>query len=338
MFDLSGLKLLYNSRQHVMMRGYEYYKSGAIKEVKLYQKFVNYEVAALILDTIQYKTIIKFDQYNVYAGFHCTCAAYKQYGEACKHVAALYSYLNESDKFKKSLNYIAANEFLDNYFSNIAVENKHKVSVEYYVQPNAYSGDMIGYLSLRIGIDKLYVVKNLKSFLEQVTSGGVVEFGKKFIFNSKIHDFKNEDKRIIDFLLELYSAEKVTKFESYYAHGSIFNGKNVKLDELLFIKFLKLLDGNEFLIQFENEVVENVRADFENYPFDILIEGNSDNVTANIKFKDECKFFKKSDNIVYSDKKLYVMDKTDKSYLLAKAARNNRVDSMEFSNEQRNNR
>ena len=112
MFDLAKLRYLYNSRQQIFIRGKEYYVSGAVKEVKLFQRFASYEVDAVLQGTKLYKTIIKFDENNKYNSCHCTCPAYQQYLDPCKHVAALYFYLTESDKFNKSLNYIAGGEFL----------------------------------------------------------------------------------------------------------------------------------------------------------------------------------------------------------------------------------
>ena len=35
-------------------------------------------------------------------------------------------------------------------------------NVEYIIEPYAYSGNVFGNLSLKIGMDKLYIVKNMK--------------------------------------------------------------------------------------------------------------------------------------------------------------------------------
>jgi hypothetical protein len=66
MFDLNRLRYLYNSRQQIFIRGREYYIRGAVREVKLFQRFSSYEVAAVIQGTKLYKTIIKFDENNKY--------------------------------------------------------------------------------------------------------------------------------------------------------------------------------------------------------------------------------------------------------------------------------
>lgn len=335
MFDLSSLRYLYNFRQNIFTRGREYYTSGAVREVKLFQRFLNYEVAAVIQGTKLYKTFIKFDENNNYSSCNCTCPAFLQSKEPCKHVAALYFYLIESDKFNRSVNYIAAGEFLESYFSDITEENKGRVNLEYYVQTITYPGDLFGYLYIKIGIDKMYIVKNIRSFLEQAMVDGVVEFGKNFIFNGKIHEFRDEDKKIIEYLLELYSIEKTVKSESYYSQGNIFTGKNVKLDGKLLISFLKLLNGRSFILQHENEHIENVTADFENYPFIIDIKNNSNDLEAQIAYNNDCIFFKKFSNIIYSNKKLYIIDKKDRAFKFIKAGRNNRVTKLEFTNQYR---
>lgn len=335
MFDLIRLRHLYNSRQQTFLRGKEYNVSGAVREVKLYQRFASYEVAAVLQGTKLYKTIIKFDENNKYSSCNCTCPAFQQYKDPCKHVAALYFYLTESEKFNKSFNYMAAGEFLDSYFSDILEENKKRVNLEYAIQSIAYPGDLFGYLSIKIGIDKMYIVKNIRQFLDKIIVDGVIEFGKNFIFNGKIHEFKDEDKKVIQYLLELYSVEKTVKSESYYAQGNVFSGKNVKLDELLLINFLKLLNGRTFGLFHEGNYMENVTADFDNYPFEVNIKNNTNNLEALITYNDDCIFFKKFNNLIYSNKKLYIIDKKDKVLKFIRAGRNNRVNKLEFSNQHR---
>lgn len=335
MFDLTKLRYLYNSRQQIFIRGREYYASGAVREVKLFQRFSSYEVAAVLQGTKLYKTTIRFDENNEYNTCHCTCPAYQLYMDPCKHVAALYFYLNDSDKFNKSLNYIAAEEFLENYFLEITEENKVRVNLEYQIQTISYSVNLFGYLSLKIGIDKMYIVKNIREFLEQILSNSIVNFGKNFIFNGKIHEFKDEDKKVIEYLLELYSAEKTLKSDNYYAQGNIFTGKNVKLNEVLLSKILMLLNGREFTLLHREEYIQNVTADFENYPFEIDIKSNHGDIEADITYNDECNFLNKNSNLIYSNKKLYVINKKDKAFRFVRAAKNNKVSKIEFSKENR---
>lgn len=333
MFDLSGLRGLYNSRQQILMRGKEYYVSGAVREVKLFQRLASFEVAAVLQGMKLYMTTIKFDENNKYSSCHCTCPAFQNYKDPCKHVAALYFYLIESDKFNKSFNYIAAEEFLEDYFFNINEVNKTRVNLEYKIQTVNYSANIIGYLSLKIGIDKMYIIKNIRQFLEKVLIEGIMPFGKNFIYNGRIHEFKDEDKKVIEYLLELFSAEKAIKSESYYTQGSIFSGKNMKLDEVLFIKLLKLLNNKKFTIEHNEMLYNDVTADFENYPFYVDIINNSNNIEAVITYNGDCIFLKKFSNFIYSNNKLYVIDKKDKAFKFISAAKNNRVNKMEFSKE-----
>lgn len=335
MFDLTGLRSLYNSRQQILMRGKEYYISGAVREVKLFKRFSSFEVAAVLQGTKLYKTIIKFDENNRFNSCHCTCPAFLNYMDPCKHVAALYFYLLESDKFNKSFNYLAAGEFLEDYFLDISEENKSWVNLEYQIQMGAYTGDICGYLTLKIGIDKMYIVKNIRQFFEKVLVEGIIPFGKNFIYNGKIHEFRDEDKKVIQYLQELFLVEKAIKSESYYSQEGIFSGKNIKLNEVLLRKFLKLLNGRKFTLQHGEEYYYDVAAEFENYPFYIDIVDNSNSVEAVITYNDDCVFFKKIGNFIYSKNRLYVIDKKDKIFKFIKAARNNKVNRMEFSKENR---
>lgn len=59
------------------------------------------------------------------------------------------------------------------------------------------------YLSLKVGDKRLYVVKNIKQFIESIINEETLDFGKNFTFDPNIHYFKEEDRLIIDLLREI---------------------------------------------------------------------------------------------------------------------------------------
>ncbi|KUO61450.1 MAG: helicase [Gracilibacter sp. BRH_c7a] len=62
---------------------------------------------------------------------------------------------------------------------------------------------VIAQLELKVGINRLYVVKDLKEFLFAIKTGRSLEFGMKFTYDSTRHRFKEEDQQIINMLQEM---------------------------------------------------------------------------------------------------------------------------------------
>src|SRR5699024_5315224 len=72
-------------------------------------------------------------------------------------------------------------------------------------------------VSLRIGEDKLYVVKSLGKFLSNLIDNKATEFSKNFYFSPSRHCFSEKDKEFIEFLKLLYENYEVN-YSQYYNH------------------------------------------------------------------------------------------------------------------------
>lgn len=340
MFDLSRLERLFEFREVILNRGREYFEKGAIKEVKVNRVFQNtcLEVNALIQGSKLYKTTISFDEYNRYEGQHCTCAYHADRWSICKHVAALYIYLTESEMFREAYFKVAGNDFIQDYFDRPMERSRKKVRVEYTIEKNSRGEYIFGNLSMKIGIDRLYVVKNLRQFLEDTANFKKIEFGKSFEFNPAIHEFDEVDLEIMDYLREVYSVEQIYRHVDYAypQRQSIFSGKNLRMGDTILIKFLRKLKERSFNLIMNEELIEGVRAEFNELPFEVDINNKESNLVAEIKYKGNCRFFDRKENIIYMDKKLYILDNKNKVYSFYKSARKNRVSKLEFSGEARN--
>lgn len=341
MFDLQRLKNMLDFRQNILQKGYDHYRNGAIREVKVNRVFQNtcIEVDATIkAQGVYSKATIEFDEYNRYESHNCTCIRHKDRWDICEHVAALYFHLTESQDARQSYGKLAANDFIDRYLSSSFDKTRRKVRVEYIIQRDEKGDYIFGTLSLKVGVDRLYVVKNIRQFLEDTAASKTIEFGKTFEFNPAIHEFSEVDSKILQYLREVYEIEKTYKYVDYYytQKQSIFSGKNLRMSDAILINILKLLGDKEFTLVINEEAIENVRAEFDEMPFDIEVKNRETGLAAEIKYKGKCHFFSRKDDIIYLDGKLYILDRNTKAYSLYKSARKNRVDKLEFTGESRN--
>lgn len=334
MFNLFRLRHYLSYSGSTLKRGEEYYREGRIKDVKLYEVNGNYTVEASIKGSLLYTTQIKFTKSLDYNGYKCNCPVYQGSSGICKHVAALFVHLENTKEFDRLVNFIAAEDFLKHYLERPQEASRQKITLEYQIKLEHYWNSSTAYLSLKAGRDRLYVVKNLRSFLELMDKGeGIMEFGKSFSYNPSIHEIKEEDREIIDFLMDVYSAEKAIKSESYYGQGGIFSGKSVKLNENLLIKILRLFGGRGFELIAEEQNFGLVWVDFKETPVQIEIEKAGQNVKARIKYEEDVVHVRGWDNLIISENKLYVLDRSNKLYPFIASSLARNTDTLEFTGE-----
>ena len=191
---------------------------------------------------------------------NCTCESFKE-NKKCKHlVAASIKYIREtsysSDPSVRNrtgglmINKDPGEELLQFYKdsgeNSFSVKTKLNLEVKLVVEHTRswnYS------LELKIGTAKLYVVKNVKEFLETLkTKRNNIEFGKSFILDLNEQYFSMEDYKVLDFLQEIYeTTELLTSSYNYYGSVSaLLSGKKANLTELQLTKLMNILD-NKFI-------------------------------------------------------------------------------------------
>src|SRR5699024_12836042 len=64
-------------------------------------------------------------------------------------------------------------------------------------------------IRLRVGEDRLYVVKDIREFLEAATGHTPVEFGKHFTYHPEHHTFTDEDTEVLPRLIGIHNTEAI---------------------------------------------------------------------------------------------------------------------------------
>lgn len=336
MFDLTWLQKYFSWRKEMLVKGRSYYKKGSVNEVGMHRDGNGTVVNSKVNGTRYYSTTIAFDKNGFYRESYCNCP-YNQGsdGEICKHIAALYLYLKNNNT-PDAVKTIAGKDFLNDFFENLeAPINKKNVNLSYQIDYNqGWMGSSWSF-SFKIGLDRLYVVKNTREFTECLINGGKIDFGKRFSFNSRIHSFNDNDRNVIEFLLQLYSAENAFKGDYYSGSGGIFNGKNIRLNEDLFIKLCSYMKNRKISLKINETVHEDVNIEYDNEPYRILIKNDRDKIIAAINYNNDYKFLGSQDRIIFSDNKIYVLNNDKKTYEFLNIFRKRKVDSMEFAGEEK---
>lgn len=194
------------SRPNQVDQGLDLQKKQHVKNIHFQNK--ERTIQADVEDYGNYHTFIKFDQQNNISKYQCSCHESKTFNGACKHVIATLKQAQimiEESKQKqlevdRSIHEIL-NCFADPILTQTIIRQPIKLEVhlkytEYYRQRNAL-------ISLRVGLDKMYVVKNIQEFLNAFDENDEIEFGKSFTLNPDYHCIPNGYLNFIQVLKDI---------------------------------------------------------------------------------------------------------------------------------------
>ncbi len=255
-------------------KGNDYYKDGFVENLiidvkKLHNKN---EISELDMSTI----VTSFNGFNSYKinldwtsdsnqiRAHCTCPEYNNesrttYGP-CKHITAvLLKYMNEyqenifNPQEQSELNKLLqelknASETQEDCKRELALDIKYIVT-PYEEKP---------FIELKLGLKKIYVVKNMRKFLNALIKQEEMEFGKGFTYIPGLHKFNLTDEKIVDLFTDIKEIDgEQNRYYDYFNSGtnSMFSGKKLFLTDKLIFKLFSLakertvnieMDGVEF--------------------------------------------------------------------------------------------
>ena len=124
------------------------------------------------------------------------------------------------------------------------LDNTKKERVNLDVLINIDSNKAIA--EFKIGIDKIYSLKNITEFAYSKLNGYELDFGKKFIYNPNIHYFADEDEKLVD-IIEEYGTNLSYNFSSSYSKKFMeINASSLK-------QFLNAIKYKDFTLIFSKK-------------------------------------------------------------------------------------
>lgn len=237
----------YAANSGVYRAGLAYFLAGKVVDVHLNSD--ERTIRATVSGTHSYNVEIIVSRSGGVRDYECTCPAFYNYPGACKHVIAVLQtvQMRQSALRNPAAKTPAPRELL-NYFTNQRSERlltELKLEVELQLR--------LGYrisaeLSLRVGVQRLYVVKDIGEFLNCIKTGKDLEFGKNFILEPLNTSFSEEDCAVINFMQDMY--EEVLAWQqadNEYTY-SLHSKKYLPLNGIYLKKFLHALGGKSFVL------------------------------------------------------------------------------------------
>lgn len=205
-------------------------------------------LTATVSDTWRYTVQVFFDKDGSINSHQCTCPDNKEDGGACKHVIAVLKTAQQKlvsrqdpevqNRVVRELLACLASRRLENPQEYLTLEVELQITAGYRISAR---------LQLKLGLQRLYIVKSIEQFLTAVKTGQQLEFGKQFTFDPIRHAFKEEDCRVIAFLQEMFEQHSALKemHGSYYS-SAMFGQKDLPLTGYYLTRFLDALGDKVF--------------------------------------------------------------------------------------------
>lgn len=293
-------------------RGVQYYHNGQVISVTPHGN----NISAIVEGTKLYNVSLEFNGMNGKLNhMFCDCPAYTSYSGACKHiVASLLETLYSKEKINESLDKLSHQNIINTFSKTLREQltpsvSTDKVHLEVIVEPMKQS---ITGVSLRIGIDKFYIVKDIIKLLNAIKDRTTIEFGKGFIFDPKIHELTPLSQSIIELISDYYDTYIFLKSNEY-------DNKNVQLynyfnfPDNTMKRLLRLLTGQTFTLKYHGITIPaEIQEGLPKVDFDI--EQNKKEII--IKPKSHYEFMPITQDMEYTlfENQIYHLNSKEKRY------------------------
>ncbi|MCG8499857.1 MAG: DEAD/DEAH box helicase [Firmicutes bacterium] len=291
-------KMIQNQVSHATtyQKGFMYYLKNRIVSFSFDQEALMLE--AEVVGEEAYDVTIYFSEQGAIEECCCNCLAFDNYPGICKHIVAVLK--RAQQEFEKNSTYSSPAvwqnrkrnipaQLFDDFESMAQNQKKQAIALEAAYEFERDLGQYFSSITLRIGIERLYVVKNIKQFLRTITTGEPLVFGKNFTFHPTIHAFEGQDKAIIDLLQEVYEYEATLQETSLspYARGGVFRGKKVYLPSPAVKRFFRAVENTPFIATILAYRTEEIRILTQDLPLSFQLTQQGDYLCLDLREKQQ---------------------------------------------------
>ena len=316
------------------LRGRVYFKSNRVELLTIsYTDIENFKITAKVFGSSIYKT--ELDAYNgEITSYNCSCKDFEKDHMACKHIVASILEFSENktyeSRIKRSINSELQNKeqiknrsfkqilnaFYNEEMNNLDDETSEKINVEKVnvvpqISYDRHSGEAKA--EFKLGCSKLYKLKNLPEFYDNMKNNEMYRYGSKLEFKHNIEAFDDKSKPIVDFILnyaEIIKYVNNTAQSSYRYYGKPLKENEILLNEMAFDELFNILNGQE--VEFEIDYIAHNVEFVANNPdinFELSKLGNEFVLECNIGESRYKIIEGKQYKYVFLEDKLYKCDK-----------------------------
>lgn len=257
-------KLAWSFRGVDLQRGRAYFKEGRVVDYVEKVSEEDFEIRCRVVGRHTYDVKVKAREigFAVRLEKYCDCPQYDSSG-SCKHItAALYAHFAVQKQPDKYPNYrvvhvAQTNSAARKLLSDMRAQSRRPEAAD-EAPPQAgrlahltpvltMPSDMDNYfhLSLRVGVDRPYVVKDVGEFVARVDGRETFAYGKRLTLTHDPANFDEPSRRLIDFIRRMAYVHTVARRPTYrYGLSSIERlGGALPLPPKLFEEYYDFLAG-----------------------------------------------------------------------------------------------
>lgn len=192
----------------------------------------------------------------------CSCPAFASYNGICKHIVALALSIDSGEAQKPDA------VRTDNAVMLMLRQYALKTMTE--VSPSATGVKLVPTLNLsgqtpsvsfKIGIDRMYIIKDLTRFLSAIQNNQEHSYGKQFGFIHCLSAFDEQSARLVQFLLAYYNHNNYLHADGYY-YGSGDRYRIMYLPPFMLEPFFNLYEERSISVKIgKKDAVYTVRAE-----------------------------------------------------------------------------
>lgn len=296
------------------LEGRESFNNNEVVEVKTNSGNTYFE--GKIHNTAEHLAKIRFKEDGQIKTVNCDCADFKRNLGDCRHIVSLFFFIREFEKKKKEKQRreMELRDMIIEY-SNSEETERIYLDVEYNLEIDKDEDlDIIegANLNFRIGESRLYLVRNLDAFFKNKNKSEL-EFGKFFTYNPKIHRFRTEDRKIIEFINRVYESIKTYLPED---NLKLLEDKNLFLTPLLLREFLELVGQGEVNIKFNDQEFKGVRIVEGDLPLTMDIAEKDDNLKIRLESDQDMEFLTEDGKYIFIDGLIYELSKDEREKVI----------------------
>ncbi|HBP64233.1 MAG TPA: helicase, partial [Desulfosporosinus sp.] len=307
--DLSDNDLVYK-------KGFSYYTAGRVRNFTFSPD--KGLVIANVIGGLRYSVQVAFEQDSSVRSYRCTCPTFTDSPGACRHVIAVLK--AAQDKLPTAWPVpVVSNRVVEDLlevFSNHHQEiPQEEVTLE--VELQILPGHRVSaQMQLKLGLQRLYVVKDIEQFIGSIKTGRSLEFGKQFTFEPSRQSFKEEDRPLISMLTEMFEQHTaLNEMQGPFYTTNLLCQKSVPLSGYYLTKFLDALGAKVFHWGISTAPLLPTQIDRQGLPMEFSLQAQGQDLTLALE-SDEVPLQLTSDGNYYAyQQTIYLASPTQQSLL-----------------------
>ena len=282
--NLTQVKSLFSNADYA--RGMEYFRQGRVLDMTAGED-ENPVVKCLVRGSETYSVRFQQMEYG-YMRIGCSCPRFEEMGR-CKHVAAaMIAYVEEPPRPSAARSDRYAQALLQRYLQKSREQQPALPDIPARLVPQLHTVYR-GYpaFTFRVGREKLYVVKNIRDFLNNVNQRRTESYGKNLTLDHSMEQFDDRSQAMIELLMNEYSQFRSMSGSLYSRYESGDEKNRITLTGDSFDRWFDLLEGEPL----ETEWGNNLRLLREDPQVGIRVEKQGNSVLLEIKTPCPYRFF-----------------------------------------------